>query len=296
MPTEFSKATDSEHKIKLESALVSCSWLTGLAIGGSKAKFEVRTEFVGNGATVDVTGKTAGGKSLGKAKAIVSANRAVGALDIPSDVERGDSAYFEAKLSKQGLSGTSEKIPTAPPVRVSDMKWSASEARRGDILTLSANVVGLDDGRKVQIAIYDFDSDGCHDRITEIPATVKNSKIELQWEYEYHEDTDEIPTQEERERYSRSYNPPEYFFTIKVGSAEYGREQESGLLTFRDYVDISLMDVDGQPVADADYTLILPDGSEKTGTLDGDGRARVEDVPPGPYRVTFPGLNEPNSE
>ncbi|MDX9857480.1 MAG: carboxypeptidase-like regulatory domain-containing protein [candidate division Zixibacteria bacterium] len=290
MSTKFSKATDSQHKVKLESSIVSASWLTGLAIGGSKAPFEVRTEFVGSGATADIVGKTGSGKTLGKTKVTVTANRGVGCLDIPDDIERGESVLFEVKLSKHGLSAKSEKIPAVPPIGVTEMKWSATEARRGDIVTLSARVVGIDDGKDVRVAIYEYDSDGSHDRITEIPATVKDGKVEITWEYEYHEDTDEIPTEQERQRYGRAYNPPEYFFTIKVGGAEYGRKQESGLLVFKDFVDITLMDVDGKPVADAEYKLILPDGSERSGTLDGDGRARVEDVPPGRYRVTFPKL------
>lgn len=291
MSNKFSKGTDSEHKVKLESSLVSASWLTGMAIGGAKAPLEVRTEFVGSGATADIIGKTGGGKTIGKAKVTINANRGVGQLEIPDDVKRGDTVYFEVKLSKHGLSGTSEKIPANPPIRVTNLKWSASDARRGDILTLSAQVEGLDDGTSVQVAIYDYDTDGCHDRITEIPAAIRDGKVEIAWEYEYHEDTDDVPTQQEREQYGRSYNPPEYFFTIKVAGNEFGRMQESGLLRFQDFVDICLIDVDGSPVADAEYKLILADGSERSGTLDADGRTRVDDVPPGRYRVTFPGLD-----
>ncbi|MBD3401916.1 hypothetical protein GF420_03395 [candidate division GN15 bacterium] len=290
---KWSKGTDSEHKIKLESAIVSVTWLTGMAIGGQPARFEVRTEFVGGGAPVEITARKGDGKKLAKTKGKINGNRFAGSIDMPEDLQRGDRVYFEAELSKHGLSGRSETIPAGPPITVSDMKWSAAEARRGDILTLSARVRGLDDGAEVTVVIYEYDADGVHDRIAELPATISGGKVEIDWEYEYHEDTDEIPTEEELERYGSSYNPPEYFFTIRAGSAELGREQESGLLTFKDFVDIELMDADGNPVADAEYKLLLPDGSEKTGNLDSDGKARVEDVPPGRYRVTFPGLTAP---
>ena len=92
----------------------------------------------------------------------------------------------------------------------------------------------------MKIIIYEFDRDGAHDKIVELPATVKNKKIELQWAYEYHEDTDEIPSDAEMQRYGRNYNPPEYFFTVKVDKQEFGKKQESGLLEFKDWIEIEL--------------------------------------------------------
>jgi len=117
---------------------------------------------------------------------------------------------------------------------------------------------------------------------------VRDSKIEVQWEYEYHEDTDEIPTEEELQEYGRHYNPPEYFFMIRFEDVEYGEGQQSGLLTFKDYVDIELTNGMGEPVADAEYVLTYADGTERRGNLDAEGRARVDDVPPGGYTVMFP--------
>jgi hypothetical protein len=167
------------------------------------------------------------------------------------------------------------------------MKWSASEARRGDILTLSADVEGLRSGIELTLTILEYDADGAHDRITELPAIVKNKKIEVKWEYEYHEDTDEIATDEEMQQFGNNYNPPEYFFTLTVGDDEFGTGQESGILEFKDYIQLSLTDDGGQPVPDAEYVLILADGTEREGQLDGEGLAREEDVPPGPYSVMF---------
>jgi hypothetical protein len=37
----------------------------------------------------------------------------------------------------------------------------------------------------------------------------------------------------------------------------------------------------------AAYTLFLPDGSERTGTLDADGCAREGDIPPGHVDVEY---------
>jgi hypothetical protein len=285
MGMNYSKSTDSEHKIKLESSLVYAIWRTGVARAGGKAEFEVGTAFVGNGAKIKVKGKSEGGEKLGKVSGKIRNNKFIGEFEIPEDVELDDAVYFEVELSQLSLSDESNRIPTAPPVVVSNMKWSASEARRGDILKLTADVNGCYDETEATITIYEHDADGVHDKITELPAVVMEDKIEIDWEYEYHEDTDEVPTEEELQNYGRSYNPPEYFFIIEIDGQKFGREQESGLLLFKDYIEIEMTDEGGVPLAGADYTLTLADGTEMEGQLDEDGRLRVDDVPPGRYQL-----------
>ena len=291
MDLKFTKSTDTEHKIKLESSLISASWRSGKAIAGQTATFEVWTAFVGEGAPIKIKGKSKNGKKLGKIKDVIKRNKYVGEFEIPEDTELDDMIYFEVELPKNDLEGESNRIPVFPPVQVFNMKWSATEARRGDILTLSADVNGLRDHTEVTVIIYEYDRDSAHDKIIELPATVMNKRIELQWEYEYHEDTDEIPTQEELDKYGGKYNPPEYFFTVKVEDTEYGKqEQESGLLEFKDWIEIELLDEDGNAVANEDYILHLPDGQQRRGTLDGNGIGREENIPPGKVTIEFPNL------
>lgn len=288
MDLKFTKSTDTKHKIKLESSLISASWCSGKAIAGQIATFEVRTAFVGEGAPIKIKGKSEKGKKLGKIKDVIKRNKYVGELEIPEDTELDDMVYFEVELPKNDLEGESNRIPVFPPVQVFNLKWSAKEARRGDILTLSADVNGLRDHAEVTVIIYEYDRDNTHDKIVELPATVMNKKIELQWEYEYHEDTDEIPTQEELDQYGEQYNPPEYFFTVKVEDTEFGVKQESGLLEFKDWIELELKERDGTPIANARYVVRFADGTEREGSLDENARARLEDIPPGPYRVDFP--------
>ena len=240
---KFTKATDEEHEIKLDSHLISASWVSGMAFVGLKPKFEVRTVFVGNGSKIKVKGKTEKGKKLGKVKGKMQANVFTGEFEIPDKIELDDQIYFEVDLSANGLSGESAKIPVYPQPKLKSIKWSADEARRGDVLTMSAELEDVKDGVETKLIIYEFDNDGAHDKISELPATVKESKIEEMWEYEYHEDTDELPTSEEVEKYGGSYNPPEYFFTIKVGEFELGKEnQDSGILNFKDWFEYKLED------------------------------------------------------
>ena len=291
MELKFIKATDSEHKIKLESSLIYAAWRAGVGYAGQAASFEVVTAFVGDGASIKIKGSSENGVSLGKISDKIKNNIYIGQLEIPENIKIGDTIYFEAELPDNGVSGESNRITVLPPVEITNMKWSAKEARRGDTLTLSADVKGIRNGTEVGIVIYEYDRDGIHDRIAELPAVVQNQKIEVNWEYEYHEDADEIPTAQELQKYGRNYNPPEYFFTVKIGELEYGRNQESGLLEFKDWVEIVLKSTGGKPIGDEDYILYLPDGSQRKGKLDASGYAKEENIPPGRIRIEMPNLS-----
>lgn len=290
MALTFNKATDTAHKVKLDSELLYAGWKSGVAYIGLTAAFEVKTAFVGNGSPIEVTGKTKDGKKLGKVKGVVNGNSFAGSLEIPDNVKDGDWAYFEVSLPKCGLKGQADSVPAAPPVVVTNMKWSAKEARRSDIVTLSADVQGVRDGTDITLTIYEYDRDGVNDKIVELAAKAKDQKVSLDWKYEYFEDTDEIPTDEELKKYGKNYNPPEYFFTVKVEGNEFGKKQESGLLLFKDYIEIQLRNQNGAPMPDEGYILHLADGSQRKGKLNGQGQAIEKDVPPGDFRVEFPNV------
>ena len=72
-----------------------------------------------------------------------------------------------------------------------------------------------------------------------------------------------------------------------VDNLTIGKKQESGLLTYKDWVELVYRDSTGNPVPDLNYTITLADGSTKEGTLDAEGKARIEDIPPGPLSITY---------
>lgn len=57
------------------------------------------------------------------------------------------------------------------------------------------------------------------------------------------------------------------------------------------WIEIKLVDQDGNPVANEKYELKLPDGSVQEGSLDAQGRARVEEIDPGNCTVCFPDID-----
>jgi hypothetical protein len=290
MELDFTKGTDTKHKIRLESHLVYVEWLRGAAPVGRAVDFVVGTSFVGDGAPVTVTLMSESKGWLGQLRGEVSRDRFTGEFTIPDSVKFGDMLYLVTELNEHGLRGESRSIAAVQPVQVSELKWSVSEARRGDNVTLSAKVINLSGDDDVKLIIYEHDQDGGHDRIVELPATIEDNRITVEWEYQYHEDTDDIPSDDELSRYGRHYQLPEYFFTVKIGGEEFGRNLESGLLTFKDSFEFQVTDDNGAPISGEDYILILPDGTERKGKLDDMGRVSEENVPPGKVEIRLPNL------
>ena len=190
------------------------------------------------------------------------------------------------------FTGVAGEAGTGIPIKITNAQWDKEEARQGEVLTLTADVEGASDGTQGEIEIFEHDVDGIQDIITKLPVVVSNNKVETTWEYEYHEDTDEIPNEEELKRYGREYNPPEYFFVVKVGDSE----DQSGLLVYKDYIEINLKDEDGEPMANEDYIIQLPDGSEIKGKLDSEGYVKAEGIPPGKVTIKFPNLETPRRD
>ena len=63
---------------------------------------------------------------------------------------------------------------------------------------------------------------------------------------------------------------------------------DSGLLEFKDWIEIELIDSNGSPIVNAKYDILLPDGSELSGNLNSEGKAYIEDIPPGKFWINYP--------
>ena len=286
MQTRFTAQTDQPNVFTVDSAIMSAVWVDRCGIPGTEVACEVRTALVGEGSTIRLVGKTENGKRLGKIKDTIFRNVYRGTFVVPDKVKPGDLLFFEVKLPKLGLSAESNRIPVRPQIQVRTMAWDRTEARRGDILTLTCAFDSpIRDNTEATVIIYEYDRDGNHDPVIKIPTTVMKGKVELKWEFEYFEDTAEIPTEDELRKYGKHYSPPEYFFVVVVEGVPLGREQQSGLVRFRDTFEQHLLDSYGMPLADHDVVLHLPDGSRKDVKTDDRGIVRLEETNPGPVLV-----------
>jgi hypothetical protein len=57
------------------------------------------------------------------------------------------------------------------------------------------------------------------------------------------------------------------------------------------WVEFQLVDDTGEPVPNAAYKVKLPDGSQKTGTLNAQGKVRFESIDPGQCQISFPDIH-----
>jgi lysozyme len=282
------KQTDNAHQVTLSSSIEGVRWTRRRAAPGGMAGLEIRTRFVGHGAPVKIQLLDKQGRSHGAFDDQIVGNRLDAEVAVP---QKADGALIaDVKLPKHGLSDTSPALWLTAPVTVKNAEWSTDEARRGDVLTLTTDAKGAPAGTEAEVVIFEHDDDHAHDLITRFPVLVEGEKVEAEWEFEYHEDTDDIPRQEELDRRTDEtgdehgdYKHPEYFFRVDV----LGRSAESDLVRFNDWIELALVDREGQPVPNERYFLEQPDGEEKKGTLDEQGKARCE-VPPGPSKVLFP--------
>ncbi len=278
---EHSSQTGQSKKVTLPSSIEQVMWSKRLAAVGGVVGLEVHTLYIGSNSEIQIELSDATGKTLGKFSERTAGNRFWAPIRVPDGAR--DELYATVKLPKHGLQKKSSPLHVVPPVQISNAKWDKSEARRGDTVKLTTDVKGVPDGVESVIEIYEHDSDGAHELVSKFQVPVKNKKIEAEWEFEYHDDTDSIPSAHETEK---GYRAPDYFFRVNVAEVM----AESGLLAFRDWLQMELKDDSGNPYPNEEYVLTFADGTSKKGKLDDQGEAKVDNVPPGKVNVEYPRL------
>lgn len=282
---EYKGKTNKVNEFKLESGIDRVVWSDGSASVGAKVGILVETHFVGSGSDIKIQIKDSNGKTHGSISDKINGNKFRNDFIIPD--KAAGSLIAEVKLPKHGVEMKSNLLTVYPAIRIKNLKWDKKEAKRGDIIKITADVENSIDGTDAEIEIWEYDNDLAHDFIVKIPVEVKNGKIETSWEFEYQEDTDDIPSNDELEQ---GYNPPEYFFRVKI----LGVSEDSEILGFKDWIEMQLKDDEGNPMADQDYELQFPDGLKKKGKTDSEGKILLEDIPPGNFKVIYSGTADQN--
>ena len=144
---------------------------------------------------------------------------------------------------------------------------------------------GVVDGQDAVFVIYEHNPNTYDFRVTSFSTLIKGNKAESLWWFDYHDDTNQIATKPELDPHGKNYVPPQYYFMVVVDGVKVGENRESGLLVFKDFIEISLGVESGFAVADKTVTVTFADGSTKDEKLDDKGYAKITDTPPGPYSV-----------
>ena len=79
------------------------------------------------------------------------------------------------------------------------------------------------------------------------------------------------------------YSQPFFYYKVLIG----GLVEQSGILLYTDYSEIILKDDEGNAIGNKKYKAHLPNGEIKEGTLDGQGKAKIEKIPPGKVKIKF---------
>ena len=274
---EHKGQADKTHQITLPSSIERVQWADRRAAPGGTVGLEIGTRYVGNGSTLQIKLTDHQGTTHGTFENEIHNNHLSAEVQVPPKAK--DALYAEVKFSDHGLKQKSPALLLTSPAKIKNAEWSQDEARRGDVLTLSADVEGVPDGTEAEVTIFEHDEESAHDLITQLSTLVEDQQVEVEWEYEYHEDTDSIPTEEEAEN---GYKPPEYIFQVEVE----GVEAESDLLTFKDWVEFVFRDAQGKPRKEVKTVKFrYPDGTKLQKNPDENGTIVLEDVPPGEVNV-----------
>lgn len=268
--------TGKINKIELKSSIDRVVWTSGVGCNGAEVGLEINTHFVGNGSEVKIEISDASGKVFDTIKTKIAGDHLLTKVKVPDKAK--DELYAEVKLSKHGLSKRSNCMYVYLPPKIKNLKWDKQEAKRGDILKISADVTDTYEGAECKVLIYEHDSDGAHDLIATLKTNVKNQKIEIDWEFQYQEETKNIPSDKETER---GYKNPEYFFRVDVG----GVFADSGLLKFKDWIKLEFLNTRQEPRSGIEVKIKFPDGTSEKKTTDDDGIIILENVPPGKFTI-----------
>ncbi len=168
---------------------------------------------------------------------------------------------------------------------VSNAKWSKDKVDIGDKVKLSAKVEGYEDGTPATFEVYSRDFKRTDYIVFTSEAKVKSKKVETEWEFKYTDEEDGDPDGAE---VNNKYSSPVFYFRVIVEHCT----AQSGLLMYKDYIEIELLDDDDKPIGNEDYIIYLSDGSVRKGKLNGSGYKKEEKVPPGFYRIIFPNLKK----
>ncbi len=191
----------------------------------------------------------------------------------PDTVRRG------VKIRAGGLN----KLVLSDKGTLSNPRWTDRDsgevletARTGRTLKMLVDVEGFRFTKKASFEIFEYDVDSEDDPVATVEGKVENGQAWADWDYVYTDDEDEEGT-------DNKYTKPEYYFLCKVVK----EECKSELLNFEDFVEIEVKSSKGRPVQNIDFCLIQPDGEERWGVVDEKGYAKVEEVPPGQYKIHF---------
>lgn len=197
-------------------------------------------------------------------------------------------APLSGEIKKSGIAEGDYEIQLKA---ITKAEWSAKKARDGEVVKMLVETGGIEDGTKATFDVWQKDSNRADEKIGGVSGIeVSGGKVEGEWTYEYPEDDEDDDPEVKDDQ--PGYSSPKFYFTVTV-DRQVGR---SGLLDYKDWIEIDLKDDDGDAIGEEEYILYLPNGEARKGKLDDKGHAKEEKVPPGKCTIKFPEYEKPSDE
>ena len=201
----------------------------------------------------------------------------------PDGVEREGTLRTDGTIRADGVSEGEGSVILQS---VHAAQWDTDRASTDDKLTLTAEVIGFDDGTPAQVQIFERDLQGADSVVADVKTNVKNGSVEVKWRYEYPPDTPKGDELRAEDTSPDVYSAPDYYFEVIVGTCA----ARSPALLVVDTLEIDVQTESGDPVANQPYVLVTGTGERRTGTLDRGGEARERNIPVSDCIVRIPEL------
>ena len=107
---------------------------------------------------------------------------------------------------------------------------------------------------------------------------VRGGKVEGDWTYVA--ETKETP---DKSTQPRPFSSPEYYFEVVVGNGK----ARSGLLGLKARAEVKFVDHTGKPMSNVKYRVRVASGEIREGTLDAQGKAKLDNLVPGQFALKF---------
>ena len=163
---------------------------------------------------------------------------------------------------------------------ITKAEWSKTEAKVGDKVKLKVETAGIDSGETAKLNIFVKDINRADEPLASLESQVSGDSVEVEWLMQIDDRLLEICSNKAE---GGGYSQPLFYFTVQI--AEHLRK--SNMLKYKDWVEVTLKDEDGNAIPNKKFKAYLPDGRIEEGKLDSQGKAKIENVPPGKVNVKF---------
>ena len=213
------------------------------------------------------------------AKYVDKGGKPISGVDYRIKSPEGDESggILTGEIKRQGVAEGSHEIKLRA---ITKARWSKDESGSGEKVNLEIETAGFEDGKVAEIEIWMKDINRADRKIVTIKGKkTSGDKVKTEWVFEYLDGEEK-----EASGGKKKYSSPQFYFVVDID----GVRSRSGMLTYKDYIEIELKDKEGKPLENEPYIIRFSNGEIRKGNLDGNGYAKEENCPPVKHEIEFP--------